>query len=209
MGSTRQELADAAGLPAENFHPVEPGLHMEIMDAGTRMVWQAMANVSQEDYETLVVEAPYQKTGVGVLAGYCSYFRKSPNADHDGPMETLELGGYSWSRCAQPAYAPRFPAGPDGPTQIEVNKHHTIVYAAGSELFCLESPESETSVQVVGTAAAAEALTIPDGWSRSSVKLEEETSVELPCPTSALFFSAQPELLSFQGPVPRPASVSG
>lgn len=208
MGSTRQELADAAGIPIENFHPIEPGLHMEIMDTGTRMVWQAMDSVSQEDYEALVVEAPYRKTGIGALSGYCSYFRKSPNADQEGPMETLELGGYSWSRCAQPAGTPRFPAGPEGPTLIEVNKHHTIVYAAGSELFCLESAEGETYVQVVG-GAAVEELSIPDGWSRFSVKLEKETSVELPCPTSALFFSAQPELLSFQGPVPCPASVPG
>ena len=110
MGSTRQELADAAGIPAENFHPIEPGLHMEIMDTGTRMVWQAMANASREDYEALVVEAPYRKTGVGALAGYCSYFRKSPNAEQDGPMETLELGGYLWSRCAQTVFGPLGPA---------------------------------------------------------------------------------------------------
>ncbi len=204
MSRTAQELADVLGLPVENFHPTEPGLHMEILDTQTMQVWQVMANVKQEEYDALVVEDRYRKVGVGSLSAYCSFFRRSPDAERDGPMNTLEQGGYRWSNCAQPKGAPAFPAGPDGPRLMKVSKYHSIVYAAGSELTYLESPEGETYVHVIG-GDGTEELRIPEGWRFAKVPIEKETIVELPCPTSVFFFASPEGMKSYQGPVPRPS----
>ncbi len=204
MGSSREEIAKAAGIPIENLHPLEPGLHIEIIDTSNMQVWQTMANVTYDDYAALQVEAPYRKVGIGGLAAYCSFFRRSPNADSDGAMESMDYGEHHFSRCASPVGAPSFPAGPDGPRLMSINKHHSIVYTAGRDLHYLESPDGDAYVHVVGTGQARDALKIPEGWMFRVARIEKETIIHLPCPTSVLFFDTDAGLESYQGPVSPP-----
>jgi hypothetical protein len=201
VGSSAEQLARATGIPIENFHPIEPGLHMEIIDTKTMQVWQTMANVTLEDDRTLTLEDPYRKAGIGALAGYCSYFRRSPDAEVSGPMQTMELGGHRWSHCAIPGGPPSFPAGPDGPRLMAVNKHHSIVYAAGTDLRYLESPTGEIYVHVIDGHQGTKDLLIPEKWFFGTIRLERETTVELPCPTSVFFFTATQGTESYQGPI--------
>jgi len=200
-GRTALEIAREVGLPVENFHPVGNGLHMEIMDGRTRQVWQVMDDVTQAAYDALEVEAPFVKIGVGSVAGHLSYFRRSPGAESDGPMARMEHAGFTWSQCAQPEGAPSFPFGPDGARQISVLKHHSIVFAAGSEVGYLRSPDAEYYVHVVDTGLPIEDLNLPAGWKHERVVSPSELTLHLPCPTTALFFA---NFESYQGPVPAP-----
>lgn len=204
MARSVKEIAAAIGVPAENMHPVDKGLHMEIIDVNTMRVWQTMDNVTVAQYEALTLEDPYSKAGIGPLAGYTSFFRQSPDAQEVGPMETIVVDGHRFSHCANPIGDAQLPAGPDGPRHMKINKHHSIVYEAGTELPCLTLATGETFVHVVGGEHKTEELHTPDGWSFDTVRLKEETVVELPCPTNVLFFATPQGLQSYQGPVPRP-----
>lgn len=203
MTKSREEIAAATGLPIDNFHPAEPGLHMEILDTRSMQVWQVMNNVTRDEYKAVEVDDVYRKVGVGALAAHSSFFRRSPGAESDGPMRTLELGGHRWSLCAIPG-VPSMPAEPDGPRLVSVDKHHSLVYAEGTELRYLESPEGETYLHVVGTGKNTDSLQIPSGWAFGTLRLAEQTIIDLPCPTSAFFFQTAEGLESDQGPVARP-----
>jgi len=200
-GRSALEIAREVGLPVENFHPAGNGLHMEIMDTRSRQVWQTMSDVTQTEYQALAVEAPFVKIGIGALAGHLSYFRRSPGAAVDGAMDRMEYAGHTWSQCAKPDGAPRFPFGPDGPRQISVLKHHSIVFAAGSEVGYLRSPDGDYYVHVIASGAWIEDLKLPSGWKHERVAIEKELTLHLPCPTTAFFFA---NFESYQGPVPAP-----
>ena len=120
------------GAPEVNFHSLEPGMHMEIIDTQTMQVWQTMANVSLEEYNSLDLDDRYRRAGFGALTGWCSWFRSSPDAKEPGPMQTMEFGGHLWSYCAKPMDGPTYPAGDDGPRRLSINKHHCILYRAGT-----------------------------------------------------------------------------
>jgi hypothetical protein len=177
---------------------------MEIIDATTMQVWQTMENVRQADYDALVVEAPFQKVGAAPLAAWSSYFLCSPGDESIQPMRTFDLGGHRWSLCARPLGAPTLPAGPDGPRLMLVEKHHSIVLAAGADVPILVSPEGQIYAHVVGTGQSLDELAIPPGWVLDTLHLEKQATFDLPCPTSAYFFQTPAGMESFQGPVARP-----
>jgi len=207
MARSVEEIAQETGVPIENFHPATGGLHMEIIDTSTSQVWQTMDDITTADAEALSVEPPYREVGIGNgkarLSGHTSFFTRSPDADRNGPMETLEVAGHRWSNCARPIGAPAHPAGRDGPVQMSVQKHHTIVYEAGRELQYLRTPDDENFVQVIEGGPDKAPLVVPEGWKLSVHRVRKELIVALPCPTSVFFFR---NFDSFQGPVPEPNS---
>ena len=205
MGRSIEEIAQETGVPIENFHPPTGGLHLEIIDTSSMQVWQTMADVTLEQYKALKVEPPYREVGIGNgqarLSAHTSYFTRSPDAEQDGPMEKFEYGGLVWSNCARPADGPEHPAGPDGPVQMRVQKHHHIVYAAGSDISYLHTPDDEWFVQVIeGLTGEAPAVSA-EGWELRTVRTEKELIFHLPCPSTVFFFR---NFDSWQGPVSAP-----
>lgn len=172
--------------------------HMEIMDTREVKVWQAMSAVTREEYQALAIEPPYLKLGVGLAAMDSAYFRRSPGAAADGPMEARELFGYSWRYCARPQGAPELVAGPEGPRKLRVDKHHVLLYRAGRELSYLVLPDGTEHVHVISGEAP---LVLPEGWELRSEHLDHELKIELPAPATVFFF---PNGDSYQGPVGQP-----
>ena len=60
---------------------------MEVMDLSTRQVWQSRLPVSPEEYEAMTLEPPFTNVGVGCEAMDAHWFRRSPGAAEDGPMD--------------------------------------------------------------------------------------------------------------------------
>lgn len=186
-------------IPESNFHTGAPDdLHMEIMDTRVRQVWQVLEPVARDEFQRLVLSPPFVKIGVGRGAMDGSYFRRSPGAETDGPMETMEYAGYLFSLCARPVGEPELPAGPEGPRRLLVDKHHTVIYRAGSPVRSIEVPDTSRYVQVIEGGSEKTPLALPDGWTLHEEKAEEERIYHLPAPCTVFFFANGD---SYQGPV--------
>jgi len=195
-------MSDLPGVPEPNVM-VEPGeLHMEVIDLGTRRVWQSLHPVGRDEYEAMHFEPPLVKVGLGRAAMDAHGFRRSPEADEDGPMERRALHGRVFVFCAMPEGAGMASAAePGGPQQLMVNKHHSLLYRAGRSLDFMRLPDGQELVHVIAAEEGAPPPKLPEGWQRESVALAQDLLVELPCPTTVYFF---PNGDSYQGPARRP-----
>lgn len=136
---------------------------MEILDASTQEVWQTLQVVTLEDHRALDVGDAFRKVGIASGAMDASYFRRSPGADADGPMRTMEFGGHTWSYCARPELPPTQVAGEKGPMRLPVDKHHTLIFDAGRSLPVLRTPDGDDYVHTIAARPGAESLLLPDG----------------------------------------------
>jgi hypothetical protein len=168
--------------------------HIEMLSSQDGKCWQVMTGVTHAEYEALPIEPPDIKVGIGNAAMDDAYFKRSPGADADGPVEVLERYGHSWSYIARPCGAPTMPAGREGPRQIQVDKHHVVIFRAGRELGYLTLPDGSEYVHVIRGDAP---LLLPDGWTLRSERLDEDLTIELPAPATVFFF---PNGDSYQGP---------
>jgi hypothetical protein len=186
-------------------------LHGELFDLETGAVWQSHRPIRREEY--LALELPPKLIRVGIGAGVMDehYFRRSPGADEDGPVAEREIAGHLFIHCANPPKGgPETPVG-DDPKRMCVDKHHSLVFEAGSEVLVIRHGDGRDFVQVVSASPAGGGLLqkaevasggseipLPDGWSLRGEKLELRTTIHLPNPTEAWFFANG---ASFQGPV--------
>lgn len=185
------------GVLVENVIAEPGGLHMELMDATTREVWQSRLSVRREDYGAMVPAVPFVKIGIGRIAADAHGFRRSPGAGEDGPMERRVLGGREFLYCAKPV-EDLGQTGPDGPRQLRVEKHHSLLFRAGRSVEYLRLPDGTRLVHVIAAEAGAAPAKLPDGWKRETVELQSDLTVHLPCPATVFFFANGD---SFQGPV--------
>lgn len=187
-----------AGVPAENFLTAVGELHAEVMENATLDVWQSCGPVSREELDALELEEGWRRVGVGRGAMDAHCFRRSPGAGEDGPVRLRQIGGREFLLCARPASAPERVAGDGGPTLLQVDKHHTIVFEAGRTVDWLTLPDGREFVHVIAAEAGAPPLGLPDGWKVASRAVERELVIHLPSPTTVFFF---PNGDSFQGPI--------
>lgn len=188
-----------AGLPRQN-HPEDPGeLHSELIELATGQVWQSCQPISREEFAALELEDGWRRVGVGRGAMDAHCFLRSPGAEADGPVRIREIAGRDYLHCARPASAPELPAGPAGPTRLQVDKHHVVVYWAGRTVDWLTLPDGSEFVHVVAAEPDAPALALPAGWKIETRRVEREWVLRLPTPTTVFFF---PNGDSFQGPLP-------
>lgn len=106
-------------------------LHMEIMNAASGDVWLAQQPVTDVQFEALVPPPGFQKSGIGQASVDAAYFRRSPGASADGPVETMEVDGLRFARVARPV---RFEPGHRGLWVAYIDKYHRVVFKAGRGL---------------------------------------------------------------------------
>jgi len=183
-------------VPQENSYHTNGELRMEIMDTRDSSVWQMMRGITKGQYKSLEVEEPYVKIGVGSPAYDACYFRRSPDGDVDGPMQSRELFGYRWHFCARPLGTPALPGGQEGPVQMSIDKYHVLCFQPGRALKYLTLPDGSEYIHVIQGNQEPE---LPEGWFIREDRLEKQLIVELPNPTKVFFFHGGGG--SFQGPV--------
>lgn len=186
----------------DNWTLGRDALHGEVLDTSTGQVWLAQAPMTVEQFEGLALPDGFLPTGIGQSVADAAYFRRSPDADRDGPVETMEIGGIRFARVARPGV-------PDAPLPglfvLPVHKHHRLLYSAGSTIEVMDCGDGADYVPLVRHAvmagrrsAAPRPRVLPEGWSVRRVALERDLLVELPCPTRVTFFASGD---SFQGPL--------
>ena len=184
------------------------GARAEIIDPTTGQVWQTLDGCDLEAFGRLDLPAPFQPVGVGTPAMDENWFDRSPGAAENGPMDCRSIAGRRWGYCASPASGPSKPFGDEGPTEMQVDKHHALRFAAGRRVPVLKSPEGETFVHVIAgrgfsdvivdPRAKAASFVVPTGWRIGEVEIAEDWVLRLPNPTRVFFF---PTRDSFQGPI--------
>ncbi len=184
--------------------------HAEVIDPTTRKVWQSIEPCDAGELRALDLPEPLRPVGIGNGAMDEHWFDRSPGATQNGPMEERVIEGRRFGHCACPASAPSKPFGEDGPTEMMVDKHHAIRFAAGRRVAVLETPEGEAFVRVIDGRGESSigldgdprgTLVIPDGCRLREISLEDDWILRLPHPTRVFFF---PNGDSFQGPIETP-----
>ena len=117
-------------------------------------------------------------------------------------MEHREIGGRRFGLCARPASTPTQPAGPEGPRMLLVQKHHVIRFLSGRKVPVLLDPDGTRFVHVIEGVEGKASLAVPDGWMLEREELTEDGVLELPSPTTVLFFANGD---SYQGPLETPS----
>jgi hypothetical protein len=90
-----------------------------------------------------------------------------------------------------------------------VDKHHTIIFEAGSDLTIIRTETGVDLIQVISAspegggllqenAVDADDFALPSGWQLRTEPVTKRTVIDLPNPTEAWFFANGS---SFQGPV--------
>ncbi|MAI79226.1 MAG: hypothetical protein CL917_09815 [Deltaproteobacteria bacterium] len=186
-------------------------LHGELLNRENGTVWQTHGPISREEYLALELPENMVKVGVGVGMMDQHFFRRSPGAEVDGPVAEFEISGHLFIHCANPPKGgPETPIE-NGPKLLRVDKHHSLIFDAGSDVFSVRDQEGQDFVQVIqaspegggilqpsGNAQSGLDTLLPEGWLLRSKKVESKTTIHLPNPTQAWFFANG---ASFQGPV--------
>jgi hypothetical protein len=90
-----------------------------------------------------------------------------------------------------------------------VDKHHTIIFEAGSDLTIIRTEAGVELIQVISaspegggllqeSAVEMDGFALPSGWQLRTEPVTKRTVIDLPNPTEAWFFANGS---SFQGPV--------
>lgn len=178
---------------------VGPGLRMEIIDNDGR-VWLCHEPVTREQARALALPVGVSPTLFGEAIADAAYFSRSPDADVDGPLDTMEVDGLRFSFVARPGGQHGIDQrSAEGATVLSVDKHHSLLYAAGRTIEVLDFGD--------GTFAPP-AWTGPDrprsepaepGWFRREVELTDDLIAVIPNPADVVIFG---DGFGFHGPVP-------
>jgi len=192
---------------AENWTIGAGTLHLEIMHLATGSVWLAQQEVSPERAAALAMPEGFVASGIGCAVADLAFFARSPGADADGPLETLDVDGLRFARVASPG-TPE--PGFEGLLVLPVYKHHRVLYSAGRTIEVMDCGDGFDYVPLTAKARRVGAdparaprppkpRLLPEGWSVRQVHLDSDLVVDLPCPTRAAFFWSSGD--SFQGPI--------
>ena len=183
--------------------------HAEVLEVATRTVWQSVEPISREEFAELALPDGIVPVGVGSGVMDAHYFRQSPGAEAPGPVRDKFIDGRRFIHCANPAAAGPERLAPDGPVRLMVDKHHTIIFEAGSKLTLIRTETGVDLIQVISAspegggllqedAVEADYFELPSGWHLRSEPVTTRTVIDLPNPTEAWFFGNGS---SFQGPI--------
>ncbi|ARN75219.1 hypothetical protein BST96_14500 [Oceanicoccus sagamiensis] len=177
----------------------------EIMELSTLKVWLCQQSFTPEQYDALKVPEGFIKSGTGCATHDAAFFRRSPQEQQNGPLETMSVDGRLFSLVAIPGQAdPAYTLEKDGLLVITVNKHHSVMFAKGRTLEILSMGDGRDYVPQIKGAAGLPGLpdsqerVLPEGWTIRELTLEEDLFVEVPFPARVSFFASGD---SFQGPV--------
>ena len=196
-------------VPTENYliDCLQP--HAEVLEVATQTVWQSVEPISHVEYAQLALPEGIVPVGIGSGVMDAHYFRQSPGAEAPGPVRDRFINGRRFIHCANPPAAGAERPIPDGPARLIVDKHHTLIFEAGSELTIIRTETGADLIQVISAspegggllqenAVGADDFALPSRWQLRTETITERTVIDLPNPTEAWFF---PNGSSFQGPI--------
>ncbi len=204
-------LDDAAGLGNADWTDnwtLGDGLRIEIMNTATNDVWICQSPVTAERAESLAVPDGYGRALEGQLIADAAYFRRSPGADSDDPVEVMDIDGLRFARIGRFAGLDPLDGRSGGPitdAQVwSIDKHHSMLYVAGRTIEVLDFGDgtSATPAWSPRTSPAQAGKTerlVPSEWSMRTVRLTHDLITEIPNPARVAVFG---DGSGFHGPIP-------
>jgi len=177
-----------------------PGPYMEITRLDNRTVWLCQQPVSYEEGKSLALPEGFAITGIGEAAHDAAFFPRSPDAATDGPLETIKVGKYIFSKVAKPG---KPETGFRDVLVLPVYKYHKVLFKAGRTIEILMMEDGKDYVPNVYGIKAMFGKTpkeriLPDDWSIREITLTEDLILEIPNPARVCFFKTGS---GFHGPV--------
>lgn len=195
MSLPSRNAAIPSAVPAHNVTVAPLDLHMEILDTRTADVWLHQQPVTEDEYRAFKPEPPYVKSGLGRSGMDVAWFRRSPGADADGPLERRIVCDREFVRVARPRQFRGLQQG-DAPTRLVIEKHHVIGFNAGTRVHIAKLDDGYYVLQTM--APDRSIIPEPADWALFHVDLEQPWVCDLGCPVTVYFFR---NLRSFQGPL--------
>ena len=185
---------------------IGPGLRMEIIDRDRR-VWLSQEPVTKEQAGGLSLPPDVAPALFGAVIADGAYFNRSPGATVDGPLEAREIDGLRFSFVARPVGQRRL----EGATLMSIDKHHTMLYAAGRTIEVLDfgdgtfappawsGPDREPSEPSDRAPSDREpGQPAESGWLRRNVTLTNDLIAVIPNPADVVIFD---DGSGFHGPL--------
>ncbi len=183
---------------------VGPGLRMEIMDSGGR-VWLCHEPVTKERARSLALPNGASPALLGEAIADVAYFSRSPDAEIDGPLDTMEVDGLRFSFVARPRVqhsAAQHSAAQrtvEAVSVLSVDKHHTMLYSAGRTIEVLDFGDGMFAPPAWAGPDRARSEPAEPGWVRRHVKLTNDLIAVIPGPADVVIFA---DGCGFHGPLP-------
>ncbi len=171
-----------------------PGLRMEIIDSDGR-VWLCHEPVTKEQARGLSLPAGTSRALLGAAIADVAYFSRSPDAEADGPLDAMEVDGLRFAFVARPAGQRRI----DGATVLAVDKHHTMLYAAGRTIEVLDFGDGTFAPAAWSGPNRERSKPAMPGWERREVELTNDLIAVIPSPADVVIFD---DGSGFHGPLP-------
>lgn len=170
-----------------------PGVRFELFELATKSVWLCQTPIDPADLDSLDLPDGWVLAPVGEAGADAAFFRRSPGAAADGPVEVCEVAGHRMVRVAVPVGQEELAPGVQ---MLSIEKHHTVRIAAGRTIDVLDAPDG--TVQIQAWMAPGDLTTpLPDGWSCRAVTLTRDLIAELPNPARLVVVDGS----GFHGPV--------
>jgi len=173
---------------------VGEGLRTEIIDSD-RQVWLCQSPVTKEQATGLSLPAGTAPALLGEAIADVAYFNRSPGATVDGPLDTLEVDGLRFSFVARPVGQRRV----DGAVIMSIDKHHTMLYAAGRTIEVLDFGDGTFAAPAWSGPDGERSEPVEPGWMRRHVELTNDLIAVIPSPADVVIFD---DGSGFHGPLP-------
>ena len=176
---------------------VGSGLRMEFID-GLGQVWLCQEPVTQEQARDLALPDGASLVGVAGAVADTAYFGRSPGATVDGPLDAMEVDGLRFSFVGRVLASERV----DGVTVLSIDKHHTMLYAAGRVIDVLDFGDGSfaTPAWAASTDGADRGeLDLSSGWALRTAELTDDLIASVPHPAKVVML---PDGSGFHGPLP-------
>jgi len=179
---------------------VGSGLRMEFID-GLGRVWLCQEPISEERARSLSLPEGATLALLGGALADAAFFRRSPGATADGPLEVMEVDGMRFSFVARPMAHQRLASV----TVMSIDKHHTMLYAAGRVIDVLDfgdgsfaTPAWASPKQEDAHAPEQRGSDLPNGWALRTAELTDDLAASIPNPAKVAILA---DGSGFHGPL--------
>ena len=184
---------------ADNW-TVGPGLRFELIETATGRVFLSQEPASAAEVASFHAPDGFAHILAGEAVADMAFFARSPAAVHDGPVDTLELGGRRFAFVARPVESDRSPSGAD---VLTIDKHHAMLYRAGRTLDVLDFGDGTVATPAWSSADPTATVTddmLTVGWTLRRVRLVDDLLTFIPNPAQVIVLD---QAFGFHGPVDR------
>jgi len=187
---------------ADNWTEGGGGLRVEIIDTATRAVWLCHAPVTYKRARSLPLPKGFSLSGIAHAVADLAYFGRSPGADTEGALDTIEVDGLRFAFVARPVGFDTITHDGVDTSVMTIDKHHTMLYAASRTIEVLDFGDGTVATpawQSPRPPTDRHERVLPAGWSVRDVVLDDDLIAAIPNPARVAVLS---DGAGFHGPLP-------